>query len=92
LIASTTAGVQVVASGLDQPKKISVAPSGSLIVALSGDGVAPKTCTNGAQRSCLDRSGAIDQISPSGRVETLLAGLPSVSSGSGGQIVKVSLP
>jgi hypothetical protein len=80
--ASTTAGVQVVAFGLDQPKKISLAPSGSLIVALSGDGVAPKTCTNGAQHSCLDRSGAIDQISPSGRVETLLAGLPSVSSGS----------
>jgi hypothetical protein len=80
--ASTTATVQVVASGLDQPKKISVASDGSLIVALSGNGAAPKSCANGAEASCLDRSGAIDQISESGRVETLLGGLPSVSSGS----------
>jgi hypothetical protein len=79
---AATPSVRVVVSGLDQPKKITVAPGGALIVALSGDGVAPASCTNGAQRSCLDRSGAIDQISPSGRVQTLLAGLPSVSSGS----------
>jgi hypothetical protein len=75
------AGVDVIASGLNQPKKLTVAPNGSLIVALSGDGAAPASCTNGDQASCLGRSGAIDEVSTSGRVQTLLTGLPSVSSG-----------
>jgi len=73
--------VKVIASGLNQPKKLTIAPDGSLIVALSGDGKAPSSCKNGDQRSCLDRSGAIDEVSTSGRLTKLLSGLPSVSSG-----------
>jgi hypothetical protein len=82
VVASTMAAVHLVASGLNQPKKISLAPDGSLIVAVSGDGAASGSCTNGSQASCLDRSGAIDRITASGRVSTLLGALPSVSSGS----------
>ncbi|HEX4108766.1 MAG TPA: ScyD/ScyE family protein [Solirubrobacteraceae bacterium] len=73
--------VRVLASGLDQPKKLTFAAEGDLVVALSGDGVAPSSCTDGAQVSCADRSGAIDAVSPAGTVTTLLGGLSSVSSG-----------
>jgi glucose/arabinose dehydrogenase len=75
--------VQVIASGLNQPKKLTVAPDGSLIVALSGDGNAPASCTDGSEASCLDNSGAVDRVTPDGHVTTLLAGLPSVSGGPG---------
>ena len=78
--ASTPATVQVVASGLNQPKKISVAPNGSLLVALSGTGASPVSCTDNVQPSCLGQSGAIDEISPSGQVTTVVGNLPSVSS------------
>src|SRR5579872_1441709 len=79
---SSQAGpLQVVASGLNQPKKITITPDGSLLVALSGDGVAPATCTDGLEASCLDTSGAIDRITPWGHVSTVVSGLPSVSSG-----------
>lgn len=76
--------IQVLASGLNQPKKITVAPDGSLLVALSGDAVAPATCTDGAEPSCLDDSGAIVRVTPSGQVSTVVANLPSVSSGGEG--------
>jgi hypothetical protein len=75
--------VKTIASGLNQPKKLTVAPDGSLIVALSGDGVAPASCTEGTQPSCLDSSGAIDRVTPWGQVTTLLGGLPSVAGGEG---------
>jgi hypothetical protein len=76
--------IQVIASGLNQPKKITVAPDGSLLVALSGDGVAPATCTDGTEQSCLDTSGAIVRVTPSGQVSTVVGNLPSVSSGGEG--------
>jgi hypothetical protein len=76
--------IQVVAGGLNQPKKITIAPDGSLLVALSGDAVAPDTCTDGAEPSCLDASGAIIRVTPSGQVSTVVGNLPSVSSGGGG--------
>jgi ABC-type amino acid transport substrate-binding protein len=79
--ASPVAAVKVIASGLDQPKKVSLTADGDLLVALSGDGAAPRTCTDGDQVSCTDRSGAIDELSPNGHVSTLLRGLSSVSSG-----------
>ena len=79
-----TASLKVVAFGLNQPKKITIGPDGDLVVALSGDGAAPSTCTDGTQQSCLDNSGAIDLITPGGNVKTILSGLPSVSSGGPG--------
>ncbi len=74
------ANATVVASGLNQPKKITIGPDGNLIVALSGDGAVPAGCTTGAEAACQDNSGAIDKVTPSGTVSTLLSGLPSVSS------------
>lgn len=79
--AAAQATPRLVADGLNQPREVTVAPNGSLIVALGGDGVAPPSCTNGNQPSCLDHSGAVDEISPSGQVTRLLSGLPSVGSG-----------
>jgi hypothetical protein len=77
--------VQVIASGLNQPKKITVAPDGSLLVALSGDAVAPASCTDGTEQSCLDDSGAIVRVTPNGQVSTVVGDLPSVSSGGGSE-------
>jgi hypothetical protein len=76
--------IQVIASGLNQPKKITVAPDGSLLVALSGDASAPSTCTDGTEPSCLDTSGEIVRVTPSGHVSTVVGNLPSVSSGGEG--------
>ena len=80
--AAATATIKVLVAGLDQPKGITVAPDGSLIVAVSGDGAAPPSCINGAQPECLDQSGAIDEVGGNGTLTTLLSGLPSISSGS----------
>ncbi len=77
------ATVHVVATGLNQPKKITISPDGNLIVALSGDGNAPATCTDGNEPSCIDNSGAIDRVTPWGNVKTLIGGLPSVAGGPG---------
>jgi hypothetical protein len=77
------ATVHVVATGLNQPKKLTIAPDGDLIVAQSGDGNAPATCTDGTEPSCLDNSGAIDRVTPWGNVKTLIGGLPSVAGGPG---------
>jgi hypothetical protein len=71
----------VIASGLDQPKKVTIEPDGALLVALSGDGVAPKSCTGADELSCRDISGSIDEISPAGKVDRLISGLTSISSG-----------
>jgi hypothetical protein len=76
----TPEGVQPIATGLNQPKKLTVARDGSLVVALSGDGTATSDCTTGEESTCLDESGGIDRVTPSGQVTTLLSGLPSVSS------------
>ncbi len=75
------ASVTVLASDLNQPKHITIAPDGSLVVALSGNGQAPATCINGNQASCVNDSGAIDLVSPAGKVRRLLGGLPSDSVG-----------
>jgi hypothetical protein len=69
------------ATGLNQPKKLSIAPDGSVIVAESGDGAGTEHCTTGEEASCFDESGAVADISLTGKVKTLLSKLPSVSSG-----------
>jgi hypothetical protein len=76
-------GVQPIVTGLNQPKKLTVAPDGSLVVALSGDGSASTDCTTGEEPSCLDESGAIDRVTPWGKVTPLIQNLPSVSSEGG---------
>ncbi len=73
-------GVQPVATGLNQPKKLTLAPDGSLIVALSGDGAPSGECTAGEEPACLDHSAAIDRVTPTGRVSTLVGNLPSIAS------------
>jgi hypothetical protein len=69
------------ATGLNQPKKLSIAPDGSVIVAESGDGAGTEHCTVGEEAACFDETGAIARIGSSGKVTTLLGKLPSVSSG-----------
>jgi len=77
-------GIQTIATGLNQPKKITVAPDGSLLVALSGDGTPSSNCVgSGEEQKCLNQSGAIDRITSSGQVSTALGGLPSISEGGG---------
>ena len=77
-------GVQPIATGLNQPKKLTVAPDGSLLVALSGDGMQTGTCVgSGEEERCLNHSGAIDRITPWGRVSTVLGNLPSIYGESG---------
>jgi hypothetical protein len=77
-------GVQTIASGLNQPKKLTFAPDGSLLVALSGDGTPSSNCVaSGEGQACLNKSGAIDRVTPWGQVSTVVGGLPSVSSGGG---------
>lgn len=77
-------GVQPIATGLNQPKKLTVAPDGSVLVALSGDGTPSSNCVgSGEEQECLNQSGAIDRITPWGRVSTVLGGLPSISAGGG---------
>ena len=77
-------GVQVVASGLNQPKKITISPRGNLIVALSGDGVAPATCTDGNEPPCIDHFRCDRSHHPMGQSRPWRAGLPSVSAGGPG--------
>ena len=74
-------GLTPLAEHLNQPKKLSIAPDGSVIVAESGDGAGTQNCTSGEEVTCFDESGAIAKISQWGKVTTLLGKLPSLSSG-----------
>jgi hypothetical protein len=74
-------GVQAVATGLNQPKKITSEPDGNLVVALSGNGLPSSDCFGTEEPACLNSSGQVDRITPAGRVTALLKGLPSVESG-----------
>jgi hypothetical protein len=71
----------MIADHLNQPKKVTIASDGRLIVALSGTGVAPASCADGEQVSCASLTGAVDEISTTGVITPLLTGLSSVSSG-----------
>jgi hypothetical protein len=74
-------GLTPLATHLNQPKKLSIAPDGSVLVAESGDGAGTQNCTSGEEPECFDESGAIARITQWGKVTTLLGKLPSVSSG-----------
>jgi hypothetical protein len=79
--APVPARIHVLARGLDQPKKLTVAADGSLIVALSGNGVVTRRCAAGHERACVNRSGAVDHVTTTGQVSSLEAGLPSLCTG-----------
>jgi len=78
------AGLQVVASGLNQPHKLSIGPDGNLYVAEACDGVIGAGCVMGTEAACANNSGTIDRITPQGAVSHIVTGLPSVGSPPGG--------
>jgi hypothetical protein len=83
-VAPRTPGLQVVASGLNQPHGLTVAPGGDLYVAAAGDGVIGAGCVMGTEPACANNSGTIDKVTPQGTVTPIVRGLPSVGSPPGG--------
>ena len=83
-VAPRTPGLQVVASGLNQPHGLTVAPGGDLYVAAAGDGVIRPGCVMGTEPACANNSGTIDKITPQGVVTPIVRGLPSVGTPPGG--------
>jgi hypothetical protein len=85
-LAPRTPGLQVVASGLNQPHKLTIGPDGDIYVAEAGDGVIGPNCAagTGAEADCANNSGSIDRITPQGSVTHVVTGLPSVGSPPGG--------
>jgi hypothetical protein len=81
--AALPANISVVATGLNQPKKITIGPNGDLYVAESGLDTVPAGCTDGTQAACVDTSGAIADVNPSGKVTTVVSGLPSYNADEG---------
>jgi hypothetical protein len=76
--------ITTIASGLNQPKKLSIAPDGSILVAESGSGEPSSECvTEGEEKICLNNSASIGRITPWGHVSNALSGLPSYTSGEG---------
>jgi hypothetical protein len=72
--------VTPVVTGLNQPKKLTFGPAGGLYVALSGSGAPSSDCTLGEEPACINESGEVIRISPSGHVTKVLENLPSISS------------
>jgi hypothetical protein len=86
-LAPRAAGLQVVASGLNQPHKLTIGPDGNIYVAEAGDGVIGPNCAaggTGTETDCANNSGTIDRITPQGSVTHVVTGLPSVGSPPGG--------
>ena len=75
------ANVQVVATGLDQPRKMVIGPDGNLLVTEAGTNNVPAGCTDGTEPACANPSGAIARVTPSGQVSTVVANLPSINGG-----------
>lgn len=81
--AAATAGgtVQVVATGLNQPRRVFIEANGDLLVSEAGLNTVPDGCVKGTEPQCVSSSGAIAQVTPAGKVTTLIGGLPSVNGG-----------
>jgi hypothetical protein len=84
VLTPNTPGLQVVASGLNQPHKLSIGPDGNIYVAEAGDGVIGADCVTGTEMGCANNSGTIDRVTPQGSVSSVVTGLPSVGSPPGG--------
>jgi hypothetical protein len=72
-----------VATGLNQPRKVVIGSDGNLLVTEAGLNTVPAGCTDGSQAACVNPSGAIARITPSGEVTTPITGLPSINAGPG---------
>lgn len=78
--------VEVIATGLNNPRGIAFAPDGRLYVAEAGRGGTGNCITSGdGQQSCYGETGAITRIDPSGldAPERVVTGLPSIAPASG---------
>lgn len=76
-------GVEVVATGLDSPRKLSFAPNGDLYVAESGAATgSPGACFGHPQfgEVCVHHTGAVTKISKKGVQTRVVEGLPSAVS------------
>ena len=81
--AALPASPQVVATGLNQPRKVTIGPNGDLFVTEAGLTLPhPVGCTDGTQAVCANPSGAIAEVTPTGTVTTVVSNLPSVNQGS----------
>jgi sugar lactone lactonase YvrE len=80
---STQSTVQIVATGLNQPRKIAIAPNGDLLVTEAGSNVVPTGCVKGTEPQCVSTTGGIAEVTPAGKVSELVSNLPSVSNGKG---------
>jgi hypothetical protein len=71
--------IEVVASGLDNPRHVTFSPTGALYVVEAGSGGAGP-CVGGHPLGtfCLGFTGAVTQVRDSGPDERVLAGLPSI--------------
>ncbi len=76
----------VVASGLDQPRGLTIAADGSLLVAEAGrggsDGCVGPILT--AEPMCLGPTGAVTQVKRNGQQRRIVEGLPSIANQSDG--------
>jgi DNA-binding beta-propeller fold protein YncE len=86
-VAAADSHVTVVASGLDNPRGLAVAPNGELYVAEAGRGGAGPCFAGPEGEMCFGATGAIARVD-GGAVERVVTGLPSMAgadgSGAGG--------
>ena len=75
------ANVQVVATGLNQPRKITIGPDGNLLVTEAGTNDVPTGCVTGAEPACANPSGAIARVTPERPGLDRGEGLPSINNG-----------
>lgn len=78
--ASADSHVTVVASGLDSPRLLTIAPTGDIYVAESGRG-GDGPCAEHPELGelCFGRTGAITRVNPSGPEQRVVTGLPSIA-------------
>jgi hypothetical protein len=83
-VASAQPSIRVVAEGLDNPRGITIAPSGSIWVAEAGRG-GDAACFPGPEGTdvCLGDSGAISRVFRRGGFERIVTGLPSIAAPDG---------